>query len=119
VLLCSRQSFLRTIAFGFERVETVLKHVIEVRNALLDQPIEALELVVGVGHPRCRLVNRLSRAAAFSARRDDRDASIAATRSGLNRRSINCSVTSPSSFCIGKARPLHTVFPFVVELEQV
>ena len=48
VLLCSRQSFPRTIAFGFERVETVLKHVIEVRNALLDQPIETLELVVGV-----------------------------------------------------------------------
>jgi len=48
VLLGSRQSFPRTIAFGFERVETVLKHVIEVRNALLDQPIEALELVVGV-----------------------------------------------------------------------
>src|SRR6266851_7363185 len=41
---------LRAVATGLEAVESILEYIIEVGHAVLDQPVEPLEPVFGVGH---------------------------------------------------------------------
>src|SRR5258707_9099309 len=41
---------LRAVATGLEAVESILEYIIEVCHAVLDQPVEPLEPVFGVGH---------------------------------------------------------------------
>jgi hypothetical protein len=78
--------------------------IVEVRNTLLDRTTTPFQLVDCIDHHPCRLINRSSRAIACPARWDDRDASIVATRSGLNKRSVRCSETRRRAVCLGKAR---------------
>src|SRR5262249_222355 len=50
VLLGAFQSCFGAVPIRFERVQPIFEYLIKVRQAILDQPVEAFEFLVGIGH---------------------------------------------------------------------
>ena len=73
---------LGAVPIGLQGVQAILQDVVHFGHAILDQPIEPLELVVGVSDLALQSRTRALTVSAFSERRDEREDKIMARRSG-------------------------------------